>query len=362
MHDVNWISYPGYVEVDTDSGDPSSKMPLSGLMKAFRRTTTSKSSCGLPDELIEQIFLHCSRRDLFSVGSTCWRLFQITKGIIYRHVDPVNNNRAIDLFLTICLRKELGPMVRQCELSLAFKEKAPSSPLAEPYFDRRVQRVGARAKFTHREILRDLGALAAAALAYMQNLTHLELFFPNKEVQVDYVTRLQLQRCPFQLETFHTNLRFDMAMLAFLQRQKALKDLMFYTSAPLSALDMAAITPDCMPALSSLGWSNQVPMDLVLALVSHRPIHTVNVHFSSLVSDVSEFLDVGPAADHIRTGNFTFRNDHHPDCSQLEAIYDHLPHLTGLGIAVVILSPVSVIYSFLFSSADLYHCRTFSEI
>lgn len=322
-------------------------IPLSrkGLQKISRRPVVIPLEA-IPDEILEQILSFCIVPEVLTLSLTCRRLFCVATGSLYRHVKPANAKKAIEFLLAVCTHENVGSFVRRCELELSFTYNLSISPLQqrnsliENEFSKRVRNFFAmKIPFPQHDILRNPLALSAAALGKMPRLIHLELLFPEKEIQTDYNTQL-LGACPFQLYHFHTNLRFDSAMVTFLKSQRHLQDFRFYSSTPFSSLDMTVLAQDMLPHLSSLSWSNRVPMELVRCLVKGRPIDTVNIFLLIGVYDILDLLAIGPSSCYIKRANVTFQDHRYPMYSQLNAINIHFPNLVGLGLTMVSLTEV----------------------
>ncbi|KJA17321.1 hypothetical protein HYPSUDRAFT_57762 [Hypholoma sublateritium FD-334 SS-4] len=284
----------------------------------------------VPDEVMEHILSFCAQREVLAISLTCWRLAAVANGTLYRYIRPLNLTKSACFFRTIYLHEHLGTFVRKYRNPLLEIE----NELIKRYRKLKPKALG---------LLHDIGytdslALVTTALRKMPNLSHLELLFPETEIQTDYVARL-LEGCPFQLLHFHTNLRFDLAMAKFLHSQDDLQDLRLHSSTPFSSLDMTTLNGDMLPKLSTLGWSSRVPIELVRHLVKGRPIHTIDVQLPSGIYDISDFLGIGvEASPLVRVANITFRDPRHPLYSQLEVLNIQFPNLTGLGIAVFALT------------------------
>lgn len=303
----------------------------------------------VPDEILEHILSFCAQGEVVALSLTCWRLAAVANATLYRCVRPLSSNKSACFFRTIYLHEHLGTFVRKCEVELSFT-KGPSmsprdrNPLLEIEIELSKRARKLRRKASGLLLSSDIGhnslALVTTALKKMPNLSHLELLFPETEIQTDYVAQL-LEGCPFQLLHFHTNLRFDFAMANFLHNQENLQDLRLHSSTPFSSLDMTTLNDDMFPKLNTLGWSNRVPIELVRHLVKGRPVHTVNVQLPSGLFDISDFLGIGVEASLlVKTANITFRDPRHPLYSQLEVLNIQFPNLTGLGIAVFALTQV----------------------
>ena len=302
----------------------------------------------VPDEILEHILSFCARGEVWAISLTCLRLTAIATATLYRCVRPLNPNKSVCFFRTICNREHLGRFVRKCEVELSFS----GPPLS---FRNRNQQLEIETEFRKRSKklkpkssgpLRIMGHVhdsltqVTIALKKMPNLSHLELLFPETEIQANYVSRL-FEGAQFQLSHFHTNLRFDLAMAIFLQSQEDLRDLRLHSSTPFSSFDMTTLNDGMLPKLNTLSWSNRVPIELVRHLVKGRPIHTINVQLPSGLYDISDFLGIGSGASLlVKTANITFRDPRHPLHSQLAILNIQFPNLTGLGIAVVTLTQV----------------------
>ncbi|KAF9483660.1 hypothetical protein BDN70DRAFT_873499 [Pholiota conissans] len=300
---------------------------------------------GIPDEIVEHFLSSCGTRDLLAVTLTCRRLSRVATGVLYRDVKLLSSRKATRFFLTIYHKENIGLWVRSCEIAFTFNQRFLDNPRAQGLSsqDSKFSRVW---KFipikneqpeTHMEQIRDPLQLASAALERLPRLNYLELLLPEREVHNDFIGRL-FGRVTFQLNRFHTNLRFDSAMAAFLKTQHKLEDFRFYSSTPFSALDISMLTNDMLPHLTSLSWSNRVPMDLVRWLVKGRPIETVNIFHLGGIYDISHLLAIGPSSDRIKIANLTFQDRRQPTVSQLEAINIHFPNLVNLGVNIVSLT------------------------
>ena len=310
-------------------------MPIDilGLSRKRREPPRPSPLQNLPDELLEKILTFCSQSDVASASSTSWRLSRVTARVLYRHPKAATSAKVLDLFITLCCHKHLPPFVHSCELRTSLRIPSTKSPLDENSFSKRVRKIGALRTFPHRNALRDPLTLVASVLKNMINLTKLELLIPEKEVNVDYNSRL-LGECRFQLRQLDTNLRFDTGMAQFLTTQSSLEDLRIYSSAPLSSLDIGILPKGSLSSLKSLSRTSRMPIEVVRALMKGRPIHKVNVNICANVDDIAPIISFGPASSRIKTANFTFRDRRHPTFVQLEAVSFHFPNLVGLGIAV----------------------------
>lgn len=310
-------------------------MPIDilGLSRKKRGTPRPSPLQSLPDELLEKILAICSQSDMASASSTCWRFSRITSRFLYRHPKAVTSDKAFDLFITLCCHRHLPSFVHTCELRTSLRVPPTKSPLDEDSFSKRVRKIGTLRTFPHRHALRDPLTLVAYVLKNMINLTKLEFFIPEKEVHLDFNSRL-LGECCFQLRQLDTNLRFDTGMARFLTTQSSLEDLRIYSSAPLSSLDIGIFPKTCLSSLKSLSWTSRMPIEVVRALMKGRPIHKVNINICANVDDIAPIISFGPASHRIKTANFTFRDRRHPTFVQLEAMSFHFPNLVGLGIAV----------------------------
>lgn len=310
-------------------------MPIDilGLSRKRRGPPRPSPLQNLPDELLEKILTFCSQSDMANVSSTCWRLSRVTARILYRHPKAVTSAKALDLFITLCCHNHLPPFVHTCELRTSLRVPSTKSPLDENSFSKRVRKVGTLRTFPHRHALRDPLTLVASVLKDMINLTKLELFIPEKEVHLNYNSRL-LGECHFQLRQLDTNLRFDTGMAHFLITQGSLEDLRIYSSAPLSSLDIGIFPKGSLSSLKSLSWTSRMPIEVVRALMHGRPIHKVNINVCTDVVDIAPIISFGPTSHRIKTANFTFRDRRHPTFVQLEAMSFHFPNLVRLGIAV----------------------------
>jgi len=315
-------------------GQPNMPIDILGLSrKKLREPPPPSPLQSLPDELLEKILACCSQSDMACVSSTCWRLSRVTPRVLYRHPKPVTSVKALDLFITLCCHKHLPPFVHSCELRTSLRVPLAKSPLEEDSFSKRVRKVGMLRTLPYRHALRDPLTLVASVLKNMINLTKLELFIPEKEVYLDYNSRL-LGECNFQLRQLDTNLRFDTGLAHFLTTQSSLEDLRIYSAAPLSSLHISIFPKGCLSSLKSLSWTSRMPIEVVRALMKGTSIHKVNINICSNVDDIAPIISFGPTSSNIKTANFTFRDRRHPTCIQLEAVSFHLPNLVGLGIAV----------------------------
>lgn len=92
-------------------------------MFTIGRSSTYSPFTQLPDELVQEILVHCQQSELFSLIRGSRRLYKITLPLLYKHVDllirPHKLPRIDTFYLTISKDTELARKVRTLQLGLS---------------------------------------------------------------------------------------------------------------------------------------------------------------------------------------------------------------------------------------------------
>ncbi|KAF9524813.1 hypothetical protein CPB83DRAFT_860737 [Crepidotus variabilis] len=294
----------------------------------------------VPDELLEEILSFCPSSTLCQLSLTDWRLNRIANSFLYKDAKPSSADKMLVFFITVCMQPYLARHVRTLDIEHSLSKVMLDTPFNESIFARRLRKLGNRRTNSHKPILRNALTLVNAALKSMTSLTNLTLIMPDGDAHVEYTSLLS--GVEFQLLHFHTSIRINDEVIAFLAKQSLLEDLKIYSTAPNESHYLQSLPTTALPSLTALSWSSKTSMEAVRALLSNRPVTkaTIHLHPGTAFSNV---LSVGPqASKQITTINLAFRDRSRPSATQLRTLATAFPHIESLSLSFAALSKGTV--------------------
>lgn len=212
-----------------------------------------------------RITTFCSPGDLYSLSLVDKATHRVVIPQLYETVEhdiTSSQDRIVNFLATIYAQKRVAELVTTLKLDLSQISLR----------DNPVRASSRRANF------QNLLTLLCDALHCLPKLKHFELFVQSRDNN-GFTSQLIFDKLPFKLESFSTNICLNHATIIFLLQQEYLTKLHLKTGCELSIEDGQHIlrTTLLLPRLESLGWSSNLPMELIAQLFQMRDISEITL-------------------------------------------------------------------------------------